>query len=240
MMSEKIQNTDFVFDPIAVKYDRCNHLFSLWLDHLWRKRLVQSLQPNSGDKVLDLCCGTGDVVFSIAKHSPARDITGLDLSESMLHLTQEKQICLSGKKWMRGKQLNWMCGDAAVTPFESSTFDAITCAFGIRNITDRSKALAEMNRLLKPAGRLGVLEFSIPSSLPLRRLYLLYLTKLMPLIGTAFLGNRQPLLYLAASIQNWHNNVNFSQELTAAGFTNINARQLNGGIVTIWQAAKGS
>ena len=93
-----MQKTHFVFDPMADKYDRCNHLFSLGIDHLWRKRLVKAVHPYPHQRILDLCTGTGDVVFIFLKHSPVQNITGVDLSESMIDLAQEKQIRYSSRR----------------------------------------------------------------------------------------------------------------------------------------------
>jgi demethylmenaquinone methyltransferase/2-methoxy-6-polyprenyl-1,4-benzoquinol methylase len=232
------KKTNFVFDPIAGRYDRCNHLFSLGLDRRWRKALVRAISPAANESVLDLCCGTGDVVFSLLCHTPVRAVTGADLSESMLHLAQEKQILLGSKKWMQNAQPAWVLADAAKTSFDAASFDVLTCAFGIRNVTDRLAALAEFSRLLKPSGRLGILEFSIPSNRLLRELYLFYLKTLMPAFGAWLLKDRRPLDYLAASIDHWHNQVNFAQELMDIGFTNIQQHPLTAGIVTLWLAQK--
>lgn len=234
----KIENTNFVFDPIAARYDFCNRLFSMGLDRRWRKALVCALAPQSCDKILDLCSGTGDVVFSFLKHSPAKDLTALDLSEPMLHLAQEKQILIGSKKWMRGAQIKYHLADIAATSLESSSYDIATCAFGIRNVTDRQAALVEISRLLKPSGRLGLLEFSLPSNRLLRALYLFYLQRLMPIGGRLFFRDPKPLSYLAASIDHWQNQVDFTKELIEAGFTNIKTKPLCLGIVTLWLAQK--
>jgi demethylmenaquinone methyltransferase/2-methoxy-6-polyprenyl-1,4-benzoquinol methylase len=232
------KKTNFVFDPIAGRYDRCNHLFSLGLDRRWRKALVRELSPAENESVLDLCCGTGDVVFSVVRHTPARAVTGADLSESMLHLAQEKQILFCFKKWMRNAYPAWVLADVANTSFDAASFDVLTCAFGIRNVTDRLAALAEFSRLLKPSGRIGILEFSIPSNRLLRTVYLFYLKRLMPSLGGFLLRDRRPLDYLAASIDHWHNQVNFAQDLMDNGFMNIRQHPLTAGIVTLWLAQK--
>jgi demethylmenaquinone methyltransferase/2-methoxy-6-polyprenyl-1,4-benzoquinol methylase len=155
------QNTHFVFDPMAAKYDRCNHLFSLGIDHLWRKKLVKAVYPYTHQHVLDVCTGTGDVVFSFLKHSPVQNITGVDLSESMIDLAQEKQIRYSSRSWMWNKKISWKLADAAQTGLDSECFDIATCVFGIRNIPDCAAALNEIHRLLKIKGRLGISAVSI-------------------------------------------------------------------------------
>lgn len=232
------RGTQFVFDPIAGRYDCCNRLFSLGLDRRWRKALVGAVNAQPGDRVLDLCCGTGDVVFDFLRYSPVHRAEGVDISESMLHLAQEKQMLLGRKKWMAGSEITWQPADAAHLPYEDNSFDLVTCAFGIRNVTERKAALAEAYRVLKPSGRLGILEFSVPSNPLLRLVYLLYLSKLMPAAGILLLRKKEPLNYLAASIIHWHNNVDFAEELTGAGFKNIKKCPLTAGIVTLWLAGK--
>jgi len=230
--------TQFVFDPIAGRYDCCNHLFSLGLDRRWRRVLVRSAGASTEARILDICCGTGDVVFDFLRHSKARRVEGVDLSESMLHLAQEKQMLCGHKKWMVDSDITWRPADAACLPHAVGGFDIVTCAFGIRNVTDRHAALGEAFRVLKPAGRLGVLEFSIPSNRLLRALYLLYLTKLMPAAGMILLRKKGPLQYLAESIIKWHTEVDFEKELMNAGFSGIHQRPLTCGIVTLWSAEK--
>lgn len=195
------ENTHFVFDPVAVRYDQCNHVFSLGIDHWWRKKLVKTACAHSNQRVLDLCTGTGDVVFSFLKHSQAQRITGVDLSESMIDLAQEKEIQYSGASWMRSKNLTWKVADATDTGVESEAYDIVSCAFGIRNIPDTVAALNEANRVLKTRGKLYILEFSLPSNPLLRVLYNVYLCKIMPLFGKIVIGSKEPLRYLAQSIQ---------------------------------------
>lgn len=233
------QNTNFVFDPMVSKYDRCNHIFSMGVDHLWRKKLVSTIHPYPHQHVLDLCCGTGDVVFSFLKHSPVQNITGVDLSEPMIDLAQEKQIRLSSRNWMRNKKLFWKLADASQTGLDSESFDSVTCAFGIRNISDRTAALFEIYRLLKFKGKLGILEFSLPANPLLRISYNFYLNRIMPSLGKCVVGDKEPLRYLASSIGHWHRDVNFSSELARAGFRLVRKSPLTGGVATLWVAVKG-
>lgn len=232
------QNTHFVFDPMAAKYDRCNHIFSMGIDHRWRKKLVKAVYPYPHQRVLDLCCGTGDVVFSFLKHSPVKSITGVDISESMIDLAQEKQIRYSSRNWMRDKKILWKVSDAGQTELEPGSFDVATCAFGIRNIPDRIAALNETCRLLKPKGKLGVLEFSLPANPLLRLPYRFYLNRIMPSLGRWVVGDKEPLRYLAQSIGHWRREVDFSSELAAAGFKLIRKTPLTGGVAALWVAVK--
>ncbi|OQY07076.1 MAG: hypothetical protein B6I25_02545 [Planctomycetales bacterium 4572_13] len=235
-MSE--QNTHFIFDPMAAKYDRCNHIFSFGVDGRWRKRLIRAVAPYPHQCVLDMCTGTGDVVFSFLKHSPVQDITGIDISESMINLAQEKQIRFSRRVWMRNKKVSWTLADAARTALVSGSFDAVTCAFGIRNIPDRTATLNEIYRLLKPKGKLGILEFSLPANPLFRIPYKFYLNRLMPLLGQWVVGDKEPLRYLAQSIGHWHTEVDFSTELARAGFKLIRKTPLSGGVAALWLAVK--
>lgn len=232
------QETHFVFDPMVRKYDRCNHVFSLGVDHFWRKKLIEAFYPHPHQQVLDLCCGTGDVVFSFLKNSPVQSITGLDLSESMIDLARKKQTRYSGRSWMQKKNTFWKVTNAVQTGLDSNGFDIVTCAFGIRNISNRTAALNEIHRLLKTQGKLGILEFSLPSNPLLRYPYRLYLNRIMPSLGKYILGDKEPLRYLAQSIGRWHNEVDFSSELAQAGFKLIRKTSLTGGLVTLWMAVK--
>ena len=230
--------THFVFDPMAVRYDRCNHLFSLGIDHYWRRKLVKTARAHAHQHVLDVCSGTGDIVYSFLKHSPVRHIVGIDLSESMIHLAMEKQILYSSKGWMYNKQLEWKVADAADAGLESDHFDIVSCAFGIRNVCQRQASLDEMYRVLKLNGKLYFLEFSLPANPLLRLMYRFYLDRFMPLMGKWIVGDRKPLEYLAQSIRRWHTEVDFAKELDQAGFRLLYKTPLTGGIVTMWTAVK--
>ena len=231
-------NTHFDFDPMAVRYDRCNHLFSFGIDHLWRRELVKTVGAHPRQHLLDLCCGTGDVVFSFLKHSSVQNVTGIDLSEAMIDLAQEKQIRFVSRRWMNNKNLIWKVADAVETGLETGTFDFVTCAFGIRNIPNRMAALNEIRRVLKPKGKLYILEFSLPASPLLRWPYQLYLGRLMPQLGKIVVGAKEPLQYLARSIRHWHSEVAFSTELAEAGFKLIQKTPLTAGVVALWVAVK--
>lgn len=221
---------------MAAKYDQCNHLFSLGIDRRWRRELVKSVNAHSRHHVLDLCCGTGDVVFSFLKHSPVQTIVGADLSELMIDLAREKQIYLNSKRWMHHKKLVWKLTDAAYTGLETNSFDIVTCAFGIRNISDRTETLHEIRRLLKSKGKLGILEFSLPANSLVRFPYNFYLGRIMPWLGKWIIGTKEPLHYLARSIVHWHRDVDFSNELARAGFKLIRKTPLTGGVATLWIA----
>jgi demethylmenaquinone methyltransferase/2-methoxy-6-polyprenyl-1,4-benzoquinol methylase len=140
---------------------------------------------------------------------------------------------------VRNKQIQWHMADAAQTQLSSNSFDFVTCAFGLRNIPDRGAVLKEMHRLLKPRGKLCILEFSMPANALLRAVYGVYLKYLLPAAGRLVVGSSQPLRYLADSINQWQADVKFDRELAAGGFALVRKSPLSGGIVTLWLARKG-
>jgi demethylmenaquinone methyltransferase/2-methoxy-6-polyprenyl-1,4-benzoquinol methylase len=232
------KNTKFDFDPVAERYDRCNHLFSFGIDRLWRREIIKTLNPKIHQRLLDICTGTGDLAFAFLNHSHCKDVAGLDISKAMIEKAQEKQQHLALKPWVRNKKIHWYVADAMQTKLEAQTFDFITCAFGIRNIPDRAAALKEIYRLLKPTGKLCILEFSLPVNPILSVVYGFYLNYIMPLAGRLVFGAKEPLDYLARSIHHWHTQVNFSLEMSQSGFTLVRKLPLTGGIVTLWLARK--
>lgn len=219
-------NTSFNFDPIAGRYDLCNHLFSLGLDRRWRRVVVRTLGPQAYHRVLDLCCGTGDLVFAFAKYSSAPSITGLDISEAMIRRARQKQ----NSAW--NDRIHWHVADAADTGLADASFDVVTCAFGLRNIPDRLGALREMRRLLRPGGQAAILDFSLPKSRLLRVPYWLYLRYFMPAAGALLFGNSSPLRYLAESVREWDETFDLAQA-AAAGLECETQKPLTCGIVTL-------
>lgn len=227
-----------MFSTIAARYDRCNHWFSVGIDRLWRRRLANLLDVSADAVVLDVCCGTGDMAFALLTYTCATTVVGLDCSETMIQLAQEKQMLQPPHRRMDGKEVRFCVGDATSLPFEDAAFDAATCVFGLRNIPDRAAALGQLHRVLKPGGQLGVCEFSLPTQPAWRRVYLLYLSRVMPLLGRVVVGSAEPLRYLSDSICRWHDTVRLDDELRAAGFTDIRHTPNTGGIVTFTTAAR--
>jgi demethylmenaquinone methyltransferase/2-methoxy-6-polyprenyl-1,4-benzoquinol methylase len=227
-----------LFSTIAARYDRCNHLFSLGIDRYWRKQLAQMLVLKADDAVLDICCGTGDMALSVLIHTPVHCVWGIDCSETMIQLAQEKRIRRAGRGRLRGKTLRLSVQDAAALAFEPGMFAAVTCAFGLRNIPDRARVLAAVFRVLAPGGQVGICEFSLPRFGLLRSVYWAYLSRVMPLAGRVVIGDAEPLRYLARSIDHWHKTVRLEEELAGAGFVDCRCRLLTGGIVTLTVARK--
>jgi demethylmenaquinone methyltransferase/2-methoxy-6-polyprenyl-1,4-benzoquinol methylase len=232
MSSPFSQTHDFDFENLAQRYDLCNHLFSAGIDRRWRRNTVKILNPQPGEQVLDLCCGSGDLAFALVEHSAASTIIGLDRSSAMIKQAVKKYQHRLKKQPALAHRLRWETADALQTALPSAAFDIITCAFGLRNIPDRLAALREMKRLLKPNGRIGILEFSLPPSSILRKWYWMYLRYGMPAAGLLLFRSRRPLLYLAESIRLWEG---FPLPATCrqAGLLYDAACPMSGGIVTL-------
>lgn len=171
------------FDTIARTYDRLNRLMTLGLDRRWRKRALRGIQGN----VLDVACGTGDMVVELLKHGCT--VTGIDLSDEMLAIARQKATSAI-----------FQLGNAEALPFPDASFDAVTCAFGVRNFVHLEQGLNEMLRVLKPGGQLVILELATPDSLLIRLFYNLYTKYIIPWLGSRIAGNREAYTYLPESI----------------------------------------
>lgn len=171
------------FDTIARTYDRLNRLMTLGLDRRWRKRALRGVQGN----VLDVACGTGDMAVSLVERGCT--VTGIDLSEEMLAIARQK-----------APMVTFMIADAEHLPFPDASFDAVTCAFGVRNFVHLEQGLGEMLRVLKPGGRMVILELATPDSAIIRPFYNLYTKHIIPWLGSRIAGNREAYTYLPDSI----------------------------------------
>ncbi|MBN1127092.1 MAG: ubiquinone/menaquinone biosynthesis methyltransferase [Sedimentisphaerales bacterium] len=197
-------------------------------------------------QILDMCCGTGDLTLTLAKTAgPDRRITGIDFCPPMLDLARQKHTkILQRQKVKQSSQkqsspIVWIQADCRRMPFPDASFDRISCAFGIRNIMDDLPVvLAEAHRLLKPGGRLCILEFSLPRLAPIRWIYTFYLRFLLPLLGGLITSRRSSYLYLAGSIYRWSKEIDLSSALASAGFTQIRACPLSARTVEIHVAEK--
>ena len=172
------------FDTIAANYDRMNRLMTLGLDRCWRNRAVKGMKGN----VLDVACGTGDMMVSLAERGCT--VTGVDLSEEMLEVARFK---------VQGSRL--MVANAEHLPFEDNTFDAVTCAFGVRNFVHLEQGLGEMLRVLKPGGTMVILELATPDCVLVRPFYRFYTKRIIPWLGSRIAGNREAYTYLPQSIE---------------------------------------
>lgn len=229
-MNEK-ENIGRLFDRIARRYDRFNHLLSLGIDKRWRRRGVRNMQAHKS--VLDVAVGTGDLALELLLQNKAEQVTGIDLSDEMMRLAAHK-----ADKAGLAERLTLQNANAQALPFANSTFDAVACSFGIRNFAELDKGLQEMNRVLKPGGELLILEFAYPSNRFVRIFYDLYFVHLMPLLGQLLTGDRKPFLYFRESVRGFLWGEALAEKLRAAGFRNITFTPLSFSIAMTYKANK--
>ena len=206
-----------MFDRIAPVYDLMNRAMTVGLDQHWRRLTIRAV-VTPGDRVLDACCGTGDL--TIAARAAGGDPVGLDFSERMLERARRK-----------APELEWVQGDMLELPFPVESFDAATVGFGVRNVADLERGLAELRRVLRPEGRLAILEITRPQG-PLRVFYRLWFDVLIPLAGKILPGGKA-YTYLPASVRRFPGPEELAELMARHGFRDVSFRRLAGGIVTL-------
>lgn len=234
-----------LFSKIAHRYDRANHVLSFNRDRVWRRELVRQADPRPGERVLDLCTGTGDVALEFARACPDMQIIGLDLSEQMLRVARKKMHlhpCFPSPSEGRGDggegSIAFIQGNALELPFAANSFEIVTIAFGLRNLPDRLRGLREIYRVLVPGGRALILEFSLPQGRLVRFSYLAYLRWLLPWLGGRLTGNRTPYEYLRDSILSFPSRAQLLEELYEIGLRPVGYRDFTGGIATLYWGGK--
>lgn len=227
---EKIKS---LFDNIAPDYDKLNHILSLNIDKGWRKKAVRKIVDNEHPlNVLDVACGTGDFTIEIArKAAKGSRITGIDLSEGMMKVGREKIESA-------GIEATLEYGDCEALTYPDNSFDRVSVGFGVRNFEHLSVGLKEMHRVLKPGGKLVILELSVPSNLVIRWCYKLYFLKILPAIGGMVSGNRNAYEYLPASVLHFPAPDKFIPMLKEAGFGEVEHKALTFGICRMYIAIK--
>ena len=220
-----------MFARIAGRYDLANHLLSGGVDFWWRQRLVRAVHDSHPADVLDLATGSGDVAFSLADGLPAgARITGMDFCQPMLDEAVLKRA--SNPRWAT---IDFKQGDGLALPLPDQCVDALTISFGLRNMADRHRALSEMRRVLRPGGRLFILEFSQPAYW-FRPFYYTYLKFVLPLIAGIVTGDRSAYEYLCGSIEKFPDRAGMAEEIRRAGFRAITATPFTFGIVALHEA----
>jgi len=219
ILEEKSKKIQRMFDGIAERYDLLNRLLSFRRDVAWRKKAIELLEVKENHKILDLACGTGDMIGELKRQTKNTDIIGADFSKNMLFKAKSKQ-----------PDTMLLAGDAHHLPFKPGSFDRVMIAFGFRNVTDKHKGLEELFRIMKPGGRLCILEFSQPEGFLFSRLYSLYFTKILPFLGGLISGNRKAYEYLPDSVYKFPPKNEYEKMIIESGFKSVQFNPMTFGI----------
>ena len=222
-----------MFDAIAPRYDLLNRVLSAGLDQRWRRRAVESLAVGNDATILDLCTGTADLAIAIAERHPRACVAGVDFSSEMLARGLAKVRASAATSRIR-----LVRGDAAAIPIADATCDGATIAFGIRNVADPERALAELHRVLRPGARLVILEFGEPRIPGIRTLYAWYFRYLLPLVGRLVSHHQSAYSYLPASVGTFPPAAEFVRTIERHGFVSVSAVPLTMGIVYMYAATR--
>ena len=222
-----------MFDRIACRYDFLNHFFSFHIDKIWRRKAVDELRELSPDEILDVATGTADLALMIHQRLCPKHITGIDISEGMLEVGRQKIV----RKGLESK-INLIWGDSEAIPFDDHRFDAVTVAFGVRNFENPDRGLCEMLRVLKPNGKVVILEFSIPQNRIFRRIFHFYFFHILPFVGRLVSKDAHAYNYLPVSVQTFPHGADFINKMENCGFSNIKIRSLTFGIAAVYTGMK--
>ena len=224
-----------MFGEIAGKYDFLNHLLSLNIDRYWRWRTVRTVAPKSGDRILDVCTGTGDLALAYHKATKGdAEIVGADFCHEMLALGHQK-----GMKARAGDRLTFIEADTQALPFPSDRFNIVTVAFGLRNVADTDAGLAEMTRVCSSGGHVAVLEFSSPEWQPFKGIYSWYFRNVLPRIGQMLARNAESAYsYLPESVGEFPQGEALAERMRRVGLTEVSYRPLTLGVATLYVGKK--
>ena len=226
--AEKAGRVRGVFSSVATKYDIMNDVMSGGVHRVWKDAMMDWLSPRDGQRLLDVAGGTGDIAFRFLKRAPTASAVVLDLTEDMLIEGRNRADAED-----RAHQLDWMVGDAMALPFEANSFDVYTISFGIRNVTRINDALTEAYRVLRPGGRLMVLEFSQLPNPAMQWAYDRYSFNLIPKMGQVIAGDSESYQYLVESIRKFPNQERFATMIRHAGFSQVKYRNLTFGVAAL-------
>lgn len=222
-----------MFDEIAIGYDKADHLLSMGIDHIWRRKLrkiIAADYPNQPVKILDVATGTGDLLIEMSKIEQSH-VVGLDFSEQMLQVAKQKAA-----KCPRDN-MEFLYADALNMPFPDESFDVVTVAFGIRNFQDLTAGICEINRVLKPNGRYYILELTLPNPI-IRPLYSLYLNYLVPFFGYLITHKKRAYHYLSHSIRGFYQDEKLNHFFKDAGFKHCQYKHWTFGVATLYSGQK--
>ncbi len=218
-----------LFAAIARRYDLINDLQSFGLHRYWKRRLLKLAAARSGERALDLCCGTGDVAFALAREG--LEVTGLDFSEEMLAVARERLAKTAASPASR--PIQFLRGDAQQIPFPDASFDVVTISYGLRNLADMTRGLSEMLRVTRPGGRVLVLDFGKPDNAVWRAIYFGYLRWFVPLLGRFFCGDPETHAYILESLLHYAAQRGVAAKMRELGFADTRVLNLMGGIMSI-------
>jgi len=230
--SAKKEQVAKMFDNISARYDFLNHLLSFGIDKGWRKKVVRFASVSKPQRILDIATGTGDLALALSS-TGAKEIIGLDISKGMLEVGRQKVI-----KAKLAQKIDLQYGDSENIPFDSNSFDLVTAAFGVRNFENLDKGLTEMQRVLKPGGKLIVLEFSQPEKAPFKQVFGFYSKRILPTIGKIVSKDQSAYSYLPESVDAFPYGSAFLSRLQDCGFKNSQAEQLTFGVASMYTAEK--
>ncbi|MDG1528973.1 MAG: bifunctional demethylmenaquinone methyltransferase/2-methoxy-6-polyprenyl-1,4-benzoquinol methylase UbiE [Polaribacter sp.] len=221
-----------MFDNISENYDGLNRVISFGIDVKWRKKVVAIVGENNPKQILDIATGTGDLAIMMAALNPDR-IVGLDISAGMLEVGKQKiaKVNLSDK-------IEMIVGDSENMPFDDETFDAITVSFGVRNFANLDKGLTEIKRVLKPNGKLVILETSVPTKFPYKQGYRFHSSVILPIVGKLFSKDKVAYSYLSESANSFPFGEKFNNILLKNGFTTATDKPVTFGVASIYTATK--
>lgn len=228
--TEKGAQVEQMFDNIAPTYDLLNHLLSFGIDRHWRRAALRSLKPFAPKRMLDMATGTGDFAILAKKMLNPDSLLGADLSEGMLEVARKKTEGIDGMTFEKHD-----CMDLALA---DDTFDAATVAYGVRNFPDLERGLSELRRVLKPGGRLVIIELTSPKSFPMKQLFWIYSHVLMPLIGKIVSRDSSAYTYLPATMEVFPQGEVMQEILKKVGYTDVKFKRYTFGLSTLYTAAK--
>lgn len=230
--NKRKQYVQKMFNDIAHRYDLLNHLLSGGTDIYWRRKAISKLNINSDSIVLDLACGTGDLAFTTNKLKKSK-VFATDIATNMLDLGKQKATDKN-----KSEKIKFLAGDGENLPFKDNGFDAVTIAFGVRNMGDIHQNLREMSRVLKPGGELIILEFSTPKSKFLKKMYRIYFHKILPFIGKLISKDNDAYMYLPVSVDYFPARREFARWIEDVDFSPVTFWRLFNGIAVIYKGIK--
>jgi demethylmenaquinone methyltransferase / 2-methoxy-6-polyprenyl-1,4-benzoquinol methylase len=225
---QRAEKVNDLFARVAPRYDIINDLQSFGLHRAWKRRLVRMANPQPGERVLDVCCGTGDIAFAFAK--AGTKVNALDFSQAMLAVAEEK---LNRQPRSTARNPHFEQGDAMQLPFADSTFDIVTVGYGLRNLSQWEQGLREMHRVAKPGGRLLVLDFGKPDNVVWRSFYFGYLRSFVPVFGKCFCGDSATHAYILESLKHYPAQRGVADAMKRLECSNVRIVNLVGGAMSI-------